>query len=121
MSIETKQVVALVLVFAWTGLNTFGEAAMYAQKVDDLLNYGSSKPHPNATPAGRWSGPVGERVSKVSNFRKLYNHGIRNMRESVADVCHWVIFNRMNKRLDESSRQALWEEFVRVSGGLPKE
>ena len=99
----------------------YREAAMCAQKVDDLLKYGSDKAHPNTAPTGRWSGPVGERVSKVSNFRKLYNQGIRNMRESVADVCHWVIFSRMSKGLDEASRQALWEEFVLEAGVNPKD
>ena len=97
----------------------YGQAAMYAQKVDELLKYGDNKPHSNDTPTGRWSGPVGERVSKISNFRKLYNQGIRNMRESVADVCRWVIFNKVDKSLDEASRQTLWDEFVRVSGVDP--
>lgn len=99
----------------------YGEAAMYAQKVDELLKHGDNNPHSNETPTGRWSGPVGERVSKVSNFRKLYNQGIRSMRESVADVCRWVIFNKMDKSLDEASRQALWEEFALESGVNPKD
>ena len=99
----------------------YGQAAVYAQKVDELLKYGDNNPCSNETPTGRWSGPVGERVFKVSNFRKLYNNGIRSMRESVADVCRWVIFNKMDKSLDEASRHALWEEFTLESGVNPKD
>ena len=49
-----------------------------------------------------------------------YNRSVREMRESIARVCRSVIFNAQDKDFDEASRQALWEEFVEVSG-LPSE
>ena len=46
---------------------------------------------------------------------------MREMKDFVADSCYCVIFRRMSKRLDEASRQALWEEFTLEAGVNPKD
>lgn len=97
------------------------KAKQYAYKIDDFLQYGSAKPPRRVGLAKQWSGPISERVVKVSIFRKDYNRGVREMKDFVADSCYCVIFRRMSKRLDEASRQALWEEFALEAGVNPKD
>ena len=97
------------------------KAKQYAYKIDDFLQYGSAKPPRRVGLAKQWSGPISERVVKVSIFRKDYNRRVREMKDFVADSCYCVIFRRMSKRLDEASRQALWEEFALESGVNPKD
>lgn len=91
-----------------------------AGKIDDYLKYGPSKPPRLGGITRRWKGPATERVYKVANFRTDYNRSVRQMRESIAQLCRSIIFNGQDKDFDEASRQALWEEFVEVSG-LPSE
>jgi len=91
------------------------EAMPFARKIDDYLQYGTNKPSRNVALAGRWSGPIGERVAKVSKFRKQYNRTIRQMNELVISACHRLVFYS-GIADDKESCLALWKEFEQTAG-----
>ena len=94
----------------------------FAFKVDDYLAYGTNDPPRRLLWSHRgWAGSACSHVHDVAAFRQEYNRNVRDMQKRVLGICRGVIFDERDKSRDETSRQALWEEFVRVSGGLPKE
>lgn len=89
----------------------------FAFKVDDYLAYGTNEPPRRLLWSHRrWKGSACSHVHDVETFRRLYNHNVCDMRKRVFEICRGVIFDERDKSRDEASRQALWDEFVRVSG-----
>lgn len=94
-----------------------GAVLPFAFKVDDYLAYGTNDPPRRLLWSHRgWKGSACSHVHDVAAFRLEYNRNVRDMRKRVLGICRGVIFDERGKSRDETSRQALWEEFVRVSG-----
>ena len=94
----------------------------FAFKVDDYLAYGTNEPPRRLLWSHRrWKGSACSHVHDVDAFRRIYNSNVSSMRKQVFDICRGVIFDERDKSRDEAGRQALWEEFVRVSVGKPDE
>ena len=97
------------------------DAMKLAWKVDDYLKYGTNKPPQHCGLPRSWDGPATEHVYKVSNFRREYNKRIAQMKAKILETYRNRIVDERDIDHEDLERQALWEEFVRVSGGLPKE
>ena len=94
----------------------------FAFKVDDYLAYGTNEPPRRLLWSHRgWKGSACSHVHDVDAFRRIYNSNVSSMRKRVLRTCRDVIFDERDKSRDETSRQALWKEFVRVSGVKPEE
>lgn len=94
----------------------------FAFKVDDYLAYGTNEPPRRLLWSHRgWKGSACSHVHDVDAFRRIYNSNVSSMRKRVLRTCRGVIFDERDKSRDETSRQALWKEFVRVSGVKPEE
>ena len=69
----------------------------------------------------RWEGPITKYVYEVANFRREYNKRIAQMKEKLLKTYRNRIIDERDIDHEDLERQALWEEFVRVSGGSSKE
>ena len=97
------------------------KASDLAWQVDTCMKYGTNRPPKRFGLAGNWYGPTTELVYRMIGFRKDYNHDVAKLHRDVLERYKKVIFEERDKSRDEASRQALWEEFVRVSGVKPEE
>ena len=97
------------------------DAMRLAWKVDGYLMSGKDRPTPSGNMTRRWEGPITKYVYEVANFRREYNKRIAQMKEKLLKTYRNRIIDERDIDHEDLERQALWEEFVRVSGGFSKE
>lgn len=97
------------------------DAMRLAWKVDGHLMSGKDHPTPSGNMTRRWEGPITKYVYDVANFRREYNKRIALMKKKILKTYRNRIVDERDIDHEDLERQALWDEFVRISGGLPKE
>lgn len=95
------------------------DAMKLAWQVDNYMKYGTNAAPRRSGLFRRWDGPTTERVFKITNFRKDYNRRVDELHHDVLARYQKVITGECNLERADKDSQTLWNEFVRVSGGIP--